>query len=399
MSNLLCLLEMRPNERSAKQLQDLRAATAHIKFFQSLSADLHTACCKVMHLAEYQAGEVVFSKGDPGDSFCIIISGSVNALIPPNSTTPLTSLRPVCILSIGQAFGELALLHNKDRAATIQTRSPTSLAVLNKADFTRILHRFEEKRLHSKVQFFRSLPAFAEWSEARMERLVYFFQETACVKGQVVYRQRDLPDHVYVTIAGEFQFRQDLAGTKSANSLRKNEAVLKVIGAKELFGEREVISGESRQSSCVCCSQSGSLYFIPKEDFLKFYTKKSTQSCLQRVNDEKERWLHQRQSQILKAEEVISAVNLQGSPEARAAFRHSSSSLCLKRDLQKFSNLSLLAAERSKKVNVSVGEKSAFPAVSKKNKLILVSTRMPKSRKSVSYPALPLFRRFSAILS
>ena len=412
LSALMRLLELRPSERSARDLQEIVAATANIKFFASISTDVHTACCKVMRLVEYPASAVVFNKGDPGDSFCIILSGSVNALIPPNATTPLAGLKPVAVLSMGQAFGELALLHNKDRAATIQTRENTLLAVLEKADFTRILHRIEEKRLRSKAEFLRSLRAFAEWSELRMERLVYFFQELTCSKGQIVYRQGDLPDNVYVTLSGEFQFRQDLAGSKSALLLRKNEGVLTVIGAKELFGEREALSGQKRQNTCVCSSQTASLYFIPKEDFIRFYQKESTQTCIQRVIDEKERWLHQRKSQLLKAEEVINAVNVQTSPEAKSTFQHSSASLSLKRDLQKFSNMIVLkgpipvaavGSAGGQKTSVSVGEMSSSALYTPKKsgkELLLASLRMSKTRKSVSFVRLqPLnSRRFSSIL-
>jgi CRP-like cAMP-binding protein len=315
---------------------------------------------------------------------------------------------------MGQAFGELALLHNKDRAATIQTRENTLLAVLEKADFIRILHKIEDKRLRSKAEFLRSLRAFAEWSELRMERLVYFFQEMTCSKGQIVYRKGDPPDNVYVTVSGEFQFRQDLTGLKSAWLLRKNESVLTVIGAKELFGEREALSGQKRQNTCVCSSQTASLYFIPKEDFIRFYQKESTQTCIQRVIDEKERWLHQRKSQLLKAEEVINAVNVQTSPEAKGTFKHSSASLSLKRDLQKFSNMILLkepipvvaagdGSARGQKTSMSVGETS-IPSLYSPRKggkeLLLPSPRLSKTRKSVSYAHLQLLnsRRFSSII-
>ena len=325
------LLELRPCDRTGSYLSQIVAGTVKVAFFQSLSPEVHTACCKVMRLKQFAPGQIVFHKGDAGDSFCVILSGSVHVLIPSPSAVSLDSIRPVATLFAGQSFGELALLHNKERAATIQTAEFTSLAVLEKSDFARILHRIEETKLRNKFIFISSLKVFSGWPESQMWKLVYFFQESLYTKGQIVYKQGDLADKVYVSLSGEFEYRQEIEGIK--------QAVLAVIGSKELFGEREVVAGTGRENSCICASQLGKVYFILKEDFLRFYQRKSTVRWIKRVAEEEEKWLHQRKSQIIKAEEAKNSVNLHIFGE-KGKFQHSELSLNLKENLKKFSNLS-----------------------------------------------------------
>jgi CRP-like cAMP-binding protein len=54
----------------------------------------------------------------------------------------------------GSSFGELALIGNCDRAATITCVSDVYVAVLNKNDYQRVLKRGEQKQLNKKMDFF-----------------------------------------------------------------------------------------------------------------------------------------------------------------------------------------------------------------------------------------------------
>jgi len=50
----------------------------------------------------------------------------------------------VKVIPEGGAFGELALLNNKPRLATIKCLSPTYVATLSKENFNKILKEHEE---------------------------------------------------------------------------------------------------------------------------------------------------------------------------------------------------------------------------------------------------------------
>jgi hypothetical protein len=80
----------------------------------------------------FAAGETIFREGDPGDYFYIIIEGEVEAIreAPDHTETVLNRLGP------GEYFGEMALVSNVPRNATIRTITPVDAVTMERVDFT-----------------------------------------------------------------------------------------------------------------------------------------------------------------------------------------------------------------------------------------------------------------------
>ena len=79
-------------------------------------------------------GRIVVQQGDPGDRFYIVVRGVVKV-----SVTTGEEERDVARLSEGDHFGEIALLHDAPRTATIRTVVPSILITLSRADFLALL--------------------------------------------------------------------------------------------------------------------------------------------------------------------------------------------------------------------------------------------------------------------
>lgn len=75
-----------------------------------------------------EAGQTVFRQGDPGECAYFIRSGEVEVVDEANGAV-LARLRE------GQYFGEMALIGNAPRNATVRALSPVELAVLGKQNF------------------------------------------------------------------------------------------------------------------------------------------------------------------------------------------------------------------------------------------------------------------------
>jgi CRP-like cAMP-binding protein len=81
-------------------------------------------------IVEMPAGSVVTSLGEPGDSFFVIIDGTVTA------RTPIGAGRQ---LQPGDFFGEMSLLDGEPRSATIEAATDLRLLVVDRAHFWRLL--------------------------------------------------------------------------------------------------------------------------------------------------------------------------------------------------------------------------------------------------------------------
>ena len=90
----------------------------------------------------FEAGDVVFQQGDLGDSVYVIEDGECDVLQEMDgSQSLLATLKP------GDYFGEMAVLSDKSRNATIQARTATNVLIIPKGDFDKLRH---------------SVPAFGE---------------------------------------------------------------------------------------------------------------------------------------------------------------------------------------------------------------------------------------------
>ncbi len=83
------------------------------------------------------SGEMLFQKGDPGDSLMAIISGriKISALSESGKEVVLNILGP------GEMFGEIALIDGRERTADASAMAPSELLVIQRRDFMPFLER------------------------------------------------------------------------------------------------------------------------------------------------------------------------------------------------------------------------------------------------------------------
>lgn len=103
-------------------------------FFQSLK--MHDLDELVGHMRAQKAlkGQTIIRQGDPGLSFYLIASGRVSIWV----KKAFTKVK-VAELFPDQFFGEMALIANEPRSATVMAEEDTSLFVLTRLDFEKIL--------------------------------------------------------------------------------------------------------------------------------------------------------------------------------------------------------------------------------------------------------------------
>lgn len=325
-----------PAQRSQHDLEEIMKLTKDIKFLKSISEQrnsdrIHWECCRVMTLEIYNPEEAVINFGEVGDKFYIIIKGKVGIYVPSKTSkkgpqsSPLVSrngLRPPALMiphvkndlqakeetekspflirrpsvidmefleSIGQieefkeirtlydgdSFGELALLSNKPRSATVKCTETSYFAVLTQKDYKRILRTDAEKSIHDRVEFLKSLPIFALTNHTTLKNLAYLMTENTFRKKQVLYTEGSPAEYIYFIKSGEFKLtvKEDIrvpsifdeASLLKLKHLRKKnrkvdfQVVIK--GKGEMFGQEELVDEHiKRNRTCTCVSTFGQVY-------------------------------------------------------------------------------------------------------------------------------------------
>lgn len=83
----------------------------------------------------YRANTILISEGDSTDSFYVMMEGEVKVFASDHHGKEVI----LNILGPGECFGELALLDDKPRSASVKTMMPTKVMVITKNDFKNCL--------------------------------------------------------------------------------------------------------------------------------------------------------------------------------------------------------------------------------------------------------------------
>ena len=113
----------------------------------------------------YRPGDVLFKQGDPGDAAYVVLSGSADILVDAGAD----QIR-VATIESNSIIGEIAILCDVARTATVKASAPLETLRIKKDQFIRLLAEFPEVAVEiMRVLADRLSRTTAELTEARRE--------------------------------------------------------------------------------------------------------------------------------------------------------------------------------------------------------------------------------------
>jgi len=111
---------------------------AKVPLLSNLDEWERLAVADALEDAEFMAKQEIIRQGDEGNDFYIIVEGTASVLVRPphDSKAPYKKMKT---LNPADYFGELALLFNRPRAATIIADTPMKCVKLDRTRFERVL--------------------------------------------------------------------------------------------------------------------------------------------------------------------------------------------------------------------------------------------------------------------
>ena len=120
-----------PNNSTS--LADFLTTTA---YFRPLPAETAASMVDLFEVTAHAAGDWIFTEGDAGDGWYLILSGEVTIARDVDQGGPPHTLAH---LDAGEGFGEMALLEDAPRMATATCATPVTVARLPRETFHRLL--------------------------------------------------------------------------------------------------------------------------------------------------------------------------------------------------------------------------------------------------------------------
>ena len=112
---------------------------SRLKLFSQLTPSVLTDVADKMELREYEPGVEIIRQGDIGNEFFVIANGDVDIEVDGNKVNELHA---------GSFFGEVALIEDEPRNATVRAKNNVACFILDKAEFQDVLDKsasFEEE--------------------------------------------------------------------------------------------------------------------------------------------------------------------------------------------------------------------------------------------------------------
>jgi cAMP-dependent protein kinase regulator len=200
-----------------------------LPLFSVLIPEHRASLCTRFTMVTCRAGRAVVRQGMPGDSFYIIVSGKMRVVIEDSYGVE----RTVAVLGVGDCFGEIALLENVPRTASVIAMTSASLLKLERRHFNLFLaalpiekNRITDQIRHGKLLM--SIPLFSYLSPEQFSYLITSSAVEQYEKGEIIFRQGASGDRMYIVKDGEVSIRREENG----------QIVLeKTLPAGSVFGE------------------------------------------------------------------------------------------------------------------------------------------------------------------
>ena len=189
-------------------------------------------------------GDRVIKEGDDGDVLYVVESGKYKCtkVFPGNSEpTHLTDYEA------GAAFGELALLYNAPRAATITCSTPGYVYSLDRNTFNHIVKDAAVKRREKYENFLSQVKILESLEPYECSKLADAFKEIHFNSGEYVIKEDEEGNTFYFISEGEAIATKTLEAGKPPVEVMQYQK-------GDYFGERALIKNEPRAANVIAKS-------------------------------------------------------------------------------------------------------------------------------------------------
>ncbi|PPJ54807.1 hypothetical protein CBER1_04068 [Cercospora berteroae] len=235
--------------KTAEQLARLREAVSHNFLFKNLDEDQASQVLNALQEKRVPAKDVrVITQGESGDYFYVVESGRFDIYISHSGKAEQGQAGlgdKVASNGPGTSFGELALMYNAPRAATVVSTEPSVLWQLDRLTFRKILmdSAFQRRRMYES--FLEGVPLLSSLTPYERSKIADALDTVKHPAGSTIIQEGDAGDKFYILEAGE----------AVAVKRGREQQPLKRYKPGDYFGELALLEDKPRAASVVSTSE------------------------------------------------------------------------------------------------------------------------------------------------
>mgnify|MGYP001988246575 CR=1 FL=1 len=240
-------------EKTSEQAAMLTKRVQDIFFMQTLGPKDVETVVKAFELKKFQVGDILMKQGEEGDSFYVLEEGITDVMIDGIGESEASKKVAEKNGNGEQNFvGELALLYNAPRSATIVAQTAVTSWALDRTTFKTIITESAKGQTEAKIGFLAKVPLLDPLSEGEKLQLADALKSKRYEKGTLVIKEGTLKgDEMFIIEEGT------VVCTKNQGGMEVN--VSPELGSGKFFGELALLNDQPRAASVKALSAVSAL--------------------------------------------------------------------------------------------------------------------------------------------
>ncbi|CAG2114390.1 unnamed protein product, partial [Medioppia subpectinata] len=216
-----------------------------------------------MYPTEYSKDRYIITEGEVGSIVFVMEEGSVEVT---KGGKFLSKMGP------GKVFGELAILYNCTRTATVKALTDCKLWAIERQCFKAIMVKTGLIRQKEYMDFLKTVPMLNKLGDETIAKIVDVLEETTYQKGDYIIRQGGRGDTFFIINRGTVKvtLKEVVSQTDNGDGMDFSvpEKVIRCLNRGDFFGERALQGDDIRTANIIAESDTGvSCLVIDRESF------------------------------------------------------------------------------------------------------------------------------------
>jgi cAMP-dependent protein kinase regulator len=190
--------------KTGEQRSRIETAIRANFLFKTIDEEQFQEVVNAMAEKEVTEGETIITQGGIGDYFYVVETGALDVFVSRNGSAP------VKVIDYGPngSFGELALMYNSPRSATVVATTKGVLWALDRVTFRRILMENTSKKRRMYEGFLEELPLLTSLESYERHKIADALETVTFNEGDVVIKQGDAGDCFFIVESGKAKVTQ-----------------------------------------------------------------------------------------------------------------------------------------------------------------------------------------------
>uniref|UniRef100_A0AAY4AYJ6 cAMP-dependent protein kinase type II-alpha regulatory subunit n=1 Tax=Denticeps clupeoides TaxID=299321 RepID=A0AAY4AYJ6_9TELE len=235
--------------KTDEQRHRLQEACKDILLFKNLDPEQFSEVLDAMFEVQVKPEEHIIDQGDDGDNFYVIERGIYDIEVTRDASA-------ICVGKYDNkgSFGELALMYNTPRAATIISKQTGALWALDRATFHRLIVRNNAKKRRIYETFIESVPLLKSLELSERMKIVDVLGVKTFKDGEQIIKQGDKADCFYIVESGNVKI---MLKSKTKATQKDNEEVeIARCSRGQYFGELALVTNKPRAASVYAAGEA-----------------------------------------------------------------------------------------------------------------------------------------------